>query len=96
MTEALIPLPVCRFESEGDDYRDSRVRRREVYVGRGERGVGVFLESGPAVEMGDVGAGMEYQKAVWVAADDGEDGGGDTVEVVVLPRGAAYAVVLNV
>ena len=46
--------------------------------------------------MGDVGAGMEYQKTVGVAADDGEDGGGDTVEVVVLPRGAANAVVLNV
>ena len=46
--------------------------------------------------MGDVGAGMEYQKAVWIAADDGEDGGGDTVEVVVLPRRAADAVVLNI
>ena len=46
--------------------------------------------------MGDVGAGMEYKKTVWIAADDGEDCGGDTVEVVVLPRRAAYAVVLDV
>ena len=46
--------------------------------------------------MGDVGAGMEYQKTVGVAADDGEDGGGDAVEVVVFTRGTAYAVVLDV
>ena len=46
--------------------------------------------------MWDVGAGMEYQKAVGVAADDGEDGGGDAVEVVVLPCGAADAVILDV
>ena len=46
--------------------------------------------------MGDVGAGMEYQQTVGVAADDGEDGGGDTVEVVVFTRGATYAVVLDV
>ena len=46
--------------------------------------------------MGDVGAGMEYQKTVGVTADDGEDGGGDTVEVVVFTRGAANAVVLDV
>ena len=46
--------------------------------------------------MGDVGAGMEYQKAVWVATDDGEDGGGDAVEVVVFTRGTADAVVLDV
>ena len=46
--------------------------------------------------MGDVGAGMEYQQTVWIAADDGEDGGGDAVEVVVLPCGAAHAVVLDV
>ena len=46
--------------------------------------------------MGDVGAGMENEKAVGVAADDGEDGGGDTVEVVVFTRGTAYAVVLDV
>ena len=39
---------------------------------------------------------MEYQKTVWVAADDGEDGGGDAVEVVVFTRGTADAVVLNV
>ena len=46
--------------------------------------------------MWNVGAGMEYQKAVGIAADDGEDGGGDAVEVVVLPRRAADAVVLDV
>ena len=46
--------------------------------------------------MGDVGAGVEYQKTVRITADDGEYGGGDTVEVVVLPRRAAYAVVLNI
>ena len=46
--------------------------------------------------MGDVGAGVEYEKAVWIAADDGKDGGGDTVEVVVFTRGAANAVVLDV
>ena len=46
--------------------------------------------------MGDVGAGMEYQKTVGVAADDGEDGGGDAVEVVVFTRRAAHAVVLDV
>ena len=46
--------------------------------------------------MGDVGAGMEYQKTVGIAADDGEDGGGDTVEVVVITRGTANAVVLDV
>ncbi len=39
---------------------------------------------------------MEYQKTVWVAADDGEDGGGDAVEVVVLSCGTAHAVVLDV
>ena len=39
---------------------------------------------------------MEYQKTVGVAADDGEDGGGDAVEVVVFTRGAANAVVLDV
>ena len=46
--------------------------------------------------MGNVGSGMEYQQTVWIAADDGEDGGGDTVEVVVFTRGAADAVVLDV
>ncbi len=46
--------------------------------------------------MGDVGAGMEYQKTVGVAADDGENSSGDTVEVVVFTRGAANAVVLDV
>ena len=46
--------------------------------------------------MGDVGAGMENEKAVWIAADDGKDGGGDAVEVVVFTRGAANAVVLDV
>ena len=46
--------------------------------------------------MGNVGAGMEYKKTVGVAADDGEDGGGDTVEVVVFTRGTANAVVLDV
>ena len=46
--------------------------------------------------MGDVGAGMEYQQTVGIAADDGEDGGGDAVEVVALPRRAAHAVALNV
>ena len=46
--------------------------------------------------MGDVGAGMEYEKTVGVAADDGEDCGGDAVEVVVFTRGAAHAVVLDV
>ena len=46
--------------------------------------------------MGDVGAGMEYQKTVGIAADDGEDGGGDAVEVVVFTRGTANAVVLDV
>ena len=46
--------------------------------------------------MGNVGAGVEYQKTVGIAADDGEDGGGDAVEVVVFTRGAAYAVVLDV
>ena len=46
--------------------------------------------------MGDVGAGMECQKTVRIAADDGEDGGGDTVEVVVFTRGTANAVVLDV
>ena len=61
-----------------------------------EGGVGVFFEAGPAVEVGDVGAGVEYQQAVGVAAYYGEDGGGDAAEVVVFPCGAAYAVVLNV
>ena len=46
--------------------------------------------------MGNVGAGVEYKQTVGVAADDGEDGGGDTVEVVVFTRGAANAVVLDV
>ena len=46
--------------------------------------------------MWHVGAGVEYQKAVWIAADDGEDGGGDSVKVVVFTRGTAYAVVLDV
>ena len=46
--------------------------------------------------MGNVGAGMEYQQAVRIAADDGEDGGGDAVEVIVFTRGAAHAVVLDV
>ena len=46
--------------------------------------------------MGDVSTCMENEKTVGVAADDGEDGGGDAVEVVVLPRRAADAVVLNV
>ena len=39
---------------------------------------------------------MEYQKAVWIAADDWEDGGCYTVEVVALPRGAADTVVLDI
>ena len=94
--EALGPYLVCRFESEGDDYRDGGVGLLYRDVGRSERWVGVFLESGPAVEMGNVGAGMENEKAVWIAADDGEDGGGDAVEVVVFTRGAANAVVLDV
>ena len=46
--------------------------------------------------MGDVGAGMEYQKTVGIAADDGEDGGGDTAEVVVFTRRTANAVILDV
>ena len=58
--------------------------------------VGVFFEAGPAVEVGDVGAGVEDQKAVGIARDDGEDGCGDAAEVVVFPGGAAHAVVLNV
>ena len=94
--EALVPYPVYRFESERDDYRYSGVWLLYRDVGWSEGGVGVFLEAGPAVEMGDVGAGMEYQKTVWVAADDGENGGGDTVEVVVFTRGTANAVVLDV
>ncbi len=65
------------------------------WVGR-EGGVGVFFEAGPAVEVGDVGAGVEDQQAVGVARDDGEDGCGDAAEVVVFPCGAAHAVVLNV
>ena len=84
------------LDSEGNDYRDGGIRLLYRDVGRGERGVGVFFEAGPAVEMGNVGAGMENEKAVWIAADDGEDGGGDTVEVVMLPRRAADAVILNV
>ena len=84
------------LDSEGNDYRDGRVWLLYRDVGRGERGVGVFLEPGPAVEMGDVGAGMEYKKAVGVAADDGEDGGGDTVEVVVFTSWTANAVFLDV
>ena len=48
------------------------------------------------MEVGDVGAGVEDQQAVGIARDDGEDGGGDTAEVVVFPGGAAHAVVLNV
>ena len=84
------------LDSEGNDYRDGRVGLLYRDVGRGEGGVGVFLEAGPAVEIRDVGAGMEYQKTVGVAADDGEDGGGDTVEVVVFTRGTADAVVLDV
>ena len=94
--EALVPYLVCCLESEGNDYRNSRVGLFYRDVGRGERRVGVFLEAGPAVEMGDVGAGVENEKAVWIAADNGEDGGGDTVEVVVLPRWAADAVILNI
>lgn len=39
---------------------------------------------------------MEYQQTIWIAADDGEDGGCYTVEIVTLPRGAADAVVLNI
>ena len=58
--------------------------------------VGVFFEAGPAVEVGDVGAGVEDQKAVGIAGDDGEDGCGDAAEVVVFPCGAANAVVLDV
>ena len=46
--------------------------------------------------MWHVGAGVEYQKTVGIAADDGEDGGGDAVEVVVFTRGTAHAVVLYV
>ena len=46
--------------------------------------------------MGDVGSGMEYQQTVGIAADDGEDGCGDAVEVVVFTRGAANAVVLDI
>ncbi len=46
--------------------------------------------------MGNIGAGMENEKAVGIAADDGEDGGGDTVEVIVFPCGTAHAVVLDV
>ena len=46
--------------------------------------------------MGNVGAGVEYQKTAGIAADDGEDGGGYSVEVVVFTRGTAYAVVLDV
>ena len=94
--EALVPYLVCHFESEGYDYRYSGVWLLYRHVGRGERGVGVFFQSGPAVEMGDVGAGMEYQQTVGVAADDGEDGSGDAVEVVVFTRGAAHSIVLDV
>ena len=61
-----------------------------------ECGVGVFFEAGPAVEVGDVGAGVEDQETVGIAAYYGEDGGGDAAEVVVFPCGAAHAVVLNV
>ena len=46
--------------------------------------------------MGDVGAGMENEQTVGVAANDGEDGGGDAVKVVVFPCGTANAVVLDV
>ena len=46
--------------------------------------------------MGDVSTCMENEKTVGVAADDGEDGGGDAVEVVVFPCGTANAVVLDV
>ena len=67
----------------------------ERWVGR-ECGVGVFFEAGPAVEVGDVGAGVEYQQAVGVATYYGEDGGGYAAEVVVFPCGAAYAVVPDV
>ena len=65
------------------------------WVGR-ECGVGVFFEAGPAVEVRDVGAGVEDQQAVGVARDDGEDGTGDAAEAVVFSGGAAHAVVLNV
>ena len=46
--------------------------------------------------MGDVGAGVEYQQTGRAAADDGEYGGGYSIEVVVFTRGAANAVVLDV
>ncbi len=46
--------------------------------------------------MGDVGAGMENEQTVGVTADDGEDGGGDAVEIVVFSCGTAHAVVLDV
>ena len=46
--------------------------------------------------MWDGSAGMEYQQAVWIAADDGEDGGGYAMEVVALPCRAADSVVLNI
>ncbi len=58
--------------------------------------VGVFFEAGPAVEVGDVGAGVEDKQAVGIAGDDGEDGCGDAAEVVVFSGGTAYAVILNV
>ena len=84
------------IDSQWYDYWNRWVGLFEWDVGRGERGVGVFFEAGPAVEMWNGGAGMEYQQAVWIAADDGEDCCGYSMEVVALPRGAANAVVLDV
>ena len=46
--------------------------------------------------MGNGGSCVEYQQTVRVAADDGENGSGYSVEVVALPCGAADAVVLNI
>ncbi len=46
--------------------------------------------------MGYGGSCMEYQQTVRIAADDGENGGGYSMEVVAFPRGAADAVVLNI
>ena len=46
--------------------------------------------------MGNGGSCVEYQQTVRVAADDGENGSGYSVEVVALPCGAANAVVLDV
>ena len=84
------------IDSQWYEYWNRWVGLFDWDVGRGERRIDVFFESGPAVEMGDGGSRVEYQQAVWIAAYDGEDGCGYSMEVVTLPRGAADAVVLDV